>query len=125
MRLIELDPRWLLNDAGERIGFSFRSPTRSDYRQTCFVAPTPRRTQFEAFWRELGLQNASEDERDRAVTRPNTFQPCKPEAKWEIAGGIAAASFDTLSVTPSLDGSAAGNWHGHITNGEIVGGLNG
>ena len=37
--------------------------------------------------------------------------------------GIDVATFETMTVTPSLDGSAAGNWHGFITNGEIVGGI--
>lgn len=54
--------------------------------------------------------------------RPD-IQGCSAGTKWNIAGGIEAASFDTLTVTPSLDGSAGGNWHGFITNGEIVGGL--
>jgi hypothetical protein len=47
-------------------------------------------------------------------------QPCNPDAHWQVAGGLEAADFATLTVTPSLDGSAAGNWHGFITNGEIV-----
>lgn len=44
--------------------------------------------------------------------------PCKPEFAWKFVGH----DFATISVTPSLDASAAGDWHGHITNGEIVGG---
>jgi hypothetical protein len=50
-------------------------------------------------------------------------QGCSQGTNWQIAGGIDAADFATLTVTPSLDGSAGGNWHGHITNGQIVGGL--
>jgi hypothetical protein len=43
--------------------------------------------------------------------------------EWQIAGGIENASFQTMTLTPSLDGSPAGNWHGFITNGHIVGGI--
>lgn len=121
MRLVDLDPRWLLNDASERVGFYFLSPTNRTYRQSCFFAPTPTREQFRSFWREQGLLSADEDTRDLA--RP-MIQGCKPETKWTVAGGVDDATFETISVTPSLDGSAGGLWHGHITNGEIVGGLN-
>lgn len=42
-----------------------------------------------------------------------------PDHCWQYAGD----DFTTMSVTPSIDASASGDWHGHITNGEIVGGL--
>jgi hypothetical protein len=50
-------------------------------------------------------------------------QGCLPDLAWTVAGGIDTATFETMTVTPSLDGSKGGLWHGHITNGEIVGGL--
>jgi len=34
---------------------------------------------------------------------------------WSIAGILPAE----LTVTPSIDASASGHWHGRITNGEI------
>jgi hypothetical protein len=42
---------------------------------------------------------------------------------WTVAGGIENASFEMMTVMPSIDGSAGGLWHGFITNGEIVGGF--
>ncbi len=45
---------------------------------------------------------------------------CKPEMAWTFQSG---ADFATMTVTPSLDASAAGHWHGHVTSGEIVGGI--
>lgn len=51
------------------------------------------------------------------------WQPCNPNCNWTVAGGIENASFDSMSVTPSLDGSAGGLWHGFITAGQIVGGI--
>lgn len=125
MRLVDLDPRWLLKD-GVRIGLIFISPcqrTRYDgtknpvpWRQTCFAVPTQHGDQ------ETSINAAMADLADG----DGDFmwaQHCNPEVGWSITGGIEGASFETLTVTPSLDGSRAGFWHGFITNGEIVGGI--
>lgn len=118
MKLTELDPRWLLKD-GRRIGFTFITPkqrVRSDgtvdprvERQSCFAEQTPMRTQFALF--------------DDLYSEYEIVQPCRQDFAWTIAGGIESADFATITVTPSLDGSAGGLWHGNITHGEIVGGL--
>lgn len=115
MKLADLDPRWLMLD-GRRIGFCFVSPTQplrpdgtanpTRYRQTCFAAPTPRRVQRELFEAMFGDDDF-------------TVQGCNPQCGWTIAGGIEAADFATMTVTPSLDGSPGGLWHGYITNGEV------
>jgi hypothetical protein len=114
MRLTDLEPRWLLKD-GIRVGFIFRSPTRQTCWQSCFQNPPPRREQWALFSAALGTPDESDPRHD--------VQGCKPEAHWTITPDIAVADFASLSVQPSLDGSAGGNWHGHIINGEIVGGL--
>ena len=108
MRLVDLGPQWVLRD-GQRIGFIFKCPTRPDQWQSCYEN-TPSRDE------QMDLHEA-------LVGEKSIVQCCNPSEHWSIAGGIAAASFDTMTVTPSLDGSKGGNWHGHITNGEIVGGL--
>src|SRR5206468_3026454 len=107
MRLVDLDPKWLLVD-GRRVGFVFRSPTRRDWWQSCFAEATPIGEQLDLFEAQLG---------DAMV------QPCKPSFVWTIVDGIAAADFATITVDPSLDGSPGGLWHGHVKRGEIVGGL--
>ncbi|MEA3537576.1 MAG: hypothetical protein U9R73_00430 [Pseudomonadota bacterium] len=107
MRLIDLDPRWIM-DGDHRIGFVFRSPIRRDEWQSCFPNPPSVGEQIDHFERILADDIA---------------QPCRVGAHWTIVGGIEAATFETMTVTPSLDGSAGGLWHGHITNGEIVGGI--
>jgi hypothetical protein len=38
------------------------------------------------------------------------------ERVWTVAGG---ASFSDVTLTPSVDASQAGHWHGFITDGEI------
>jgi hypothetical protein len=49
--------------------------------------------------------------------------PPKPEIAWTITGtrpsDPSEAFPDNLTVTPSIDASASGHWHGFITNGEI------
>lgn len=44
---------------------------------------------------------------------------CRAEMAW----GFNSNDFATMSVTPSLDASASGHWHGYITNGLIEGGI--
>lgn len=108
MRLVDLDPRWIMRD-GERIGFTFVSPTDSKCRQSCFIDPPKISEQVDLF--------------DALHGEDAIVQPCRHGAHWQIAGGIAAATFDCMTVTPSLDGGPGGLWHGHITNGEILGGI--
>lgn len=116
MRLTDLDPRWLLKD-GRRVGFVFISPTQDrparhdgskspPWRQSCFPQPTPHDVQ-RAIFEEMFADDDF------------TIQGCNPACGWKIEGGIENATFETMTVTPSLDGSAGGLWHGFITNGEI------
>lgn len=117
MKLTELEPRWLIKE-GQRVGFIFRSPTRQQCWQSCFVASPPRREQRALFAETL----EPGDHDDSEYGRPDV-QGCSEGTHWTIVGGIDQADFASISVTPSLDGSAGGNWHGFITNGEIVGGI--
>lgn len=103
MRLTDLEPRWL-DIYGTRIGFMFRSPAKPDFWQTCMFAPTAHRVQRDA----LMLAGFDEDARHKV-------QHCNPSCSWTAT----TDDFATMSVTPSLDGSAGGLWHGFITEGEI------
>lgn len=107
MRLVDLDPQWILHD-GKRIGFTFVSPTDTSFRQSCFLASPSNRKQWELF----------ADHGDGLEV-----QGCTPGTHWIIDGGIDSATFETMTVTPSIDGSPGGLWHGFVTNGEIVGGM--
>jgi hypothetical protein len=100
MKLLDLDPKWIMKD-GRRVGFTFVSPADPKWRQSCFAIPSPStRDQWELF-------------------DTDHVQSCKPGIAWSIAGGIEAADFATLTVMPSIDGSAGGLWHGFITSGEM------
>jgi len=116
MRLVDLDPHWIMQD-GKRIGFTFVGPKHRDprNRQSCFVESPDSRTQNILFGKMYGA-----DPDDGEQSGPIITQGCKKGTRWTIEGGIDNASFENISVTPSIDGSAGGNWHGHITNGEIV-----
>jgi hypothetical protein len=117
MRLIDLDPRWLVKN-GQRVGFVFMSPTLGDDMwMACFENPPERREQWALY------RAAFPEDYRNAKGFALMVQGMRPTSHWQIAGGIEAANFETMTVTPSLDGSPAGNWHGFITNGEIVGGL--
>jgi hypothetical protein len=119
VRLTELDPQWLNDDAGRRIGFVFLCPTRAhngkcpNY-QSCFFSPTPAPVQRAAVER-AGL--------DWYGGQQSIVQLCKEECGWISSVPVEQATFETMTVSPSIDGSAGGNWHGYITNGQIVGGI--
>lgn len=40
--------------------------------------------------------------------------PCNPNFCWSISG-----DFSNMTITPSVDASKSGHWHGFITNGEV------
>lgn len=103
MRLVDLDPHWIMKD-GLRVGFTFLSPSgkqgNTHWRQSCFIVAMPSDAQDEL----LG---------------ESRVQHCKPACAWTVTGGIENATFETMTVTPSIDGIAGGLWHGFITNGDI------
>jgi hypothetical protein len=114
MRLADLDPRWLLRGE-ERCGLIFRCPHCRNVWLTCFFATLPREEQF-----RIWGNNGGELDEDGWPEKGDTVVFCSPKAKWSI---IAGSTFEDLSVTPSVDASASGHWHGHLTAGAITGGL--
>lgn len=107
MRVTDLDPRWLTKD-GKGVGVVFRNPVRAKWWTSCFFQPTPEPEQETLIEAALGPDA--------------NYQGCNPACGWTVAGDAEAATFEALSITPSLDGGPH-FWHGHVTNGEIVGGL--
>lgn len=114
MRLTDLEPRWLERD-GRRVGFALRCPHCRTTWLTCTLAPTSTREQMRTI-AAAGLPHYVDDDGPWA---PEVVS-CNPVAGWTI---VAGATFDDMTVTPSLDASAAGHWHGCIQAGEIVGGI--
>ena len=99
MRLTDLNPRWvgIHNWSCESIyliGLSFDSPTTRKRLAVLFTpAIDPDALAAKYQWGEFSA-----------------------EKRWARTGD----TFETLTLTPSLDFSAAGEWHGHITAGEVT-----
>jgi hypothetical protein len=98
MRLVELNPRWYVLEAGgPRVGLTFDCPH-------C------RQTRLGVTFHHLGRE-AIEDEYIHAHHGgiPN-------EHVWNLD---SAEEFESLTLRPSIDASGVGHWHGFITAGEI------
>lgn len=102
MRLTDLSPRWIYKT---KI-FAFLCPHCRTTWLTCKRVEMSGGQQREIIGAAFG-----EDLQGEVVA-------CKPAVAWRFSG----LDFGTMSVTPSLDASPAGHWHGHITDGAIVGG---
>ena len=118
MRLADLNPRWFSQGADRRgQGLTFDCPhcvaARAEHPTRLGVAFVPTldggapiglnpKQLWPALWPE------SESDGPKTTTVP-------PGIHWQRAGD----TFDTLTLSPSVDASASGHWHGFIVNGEI------
>ena len=98
MRLIDLEPSWLSKDV-----FIFRNPTGGKDWLTCKRVEIRLRDQYKLIYED----NSRFIEETVVMTRP--------EFAWKFEG----SDFNIMTVSPSIDASASGNWHGFIVNGEI------
>lgn len=96
MRLVDLNPSWFaLESGGPVVGLSFECPHCRTMR--------------------LGIalhhkgSEAMEDEYIMARS-PGT------KHIWDFSG----SDFNDISLSPSVDASEFGHWHGHIKNGEVT-----
>ncbi len=107
MKLLELDPRWLIWQ-GRRVGMMLRCPHCRKTWLSCFFEKMPvlcgEPNQFSLFKKAI----------DPGENAHNVV-PCRKDFAWTRVGD----DFATMSITPSLDASASGHWHGFITAGEI------
>lgn len=98
MRMSQLSPRWVHIDM-----FIFLCPHCQKVWLSCKRVVMSRSQQYDIF-EVLGLHGA--------------VVPCKPEFSWQMKGSFEN---DNFTVSPSLDASASGHWHGHIKNGQVTG----
>lgn len=118
-KLLEFEPRWIERQ-GERIGIAF-------------LCPCCRNAVLTAYWNTPPfIAGDSEDAQLGLVTKlmqnwgpayvgfinRNGYDivPCKRGYNWTLTGD----NFETMTLTPSIDASAASHWHGSVINGEIV-----
>lgn len=98
MKLNELAPRYFVSSlSGHPIGITFGCPHCHETGQRLAIA--------------IHIDGTGID--------PDPLNPQQfptDERIWTVAGGD---SFDNLSLSPSIDASASGHWHGYITGGEI------
>lgn len=97
VKLTELEPRWI--QMGKDFGFHCLIGIS-------FLCPCCRKQRLAVMFKE------HIDPENNAWRIPWQW----PEGKtWARQGN----SFETLSLSPSIDASASGHWHGFITNGEL------
>jgi hypothetical protein len=118
MRLTDLSPKWLLAD-GRRMGIVLRCPHCPDSGTwlSCFFVPMPHIAGEDYHECQYALFRTVLDE---DITESHDIVPCKQNYAWTCIPPVDQATFESMSVQPSLDASASGHWHGHITNGMIV-----
>lgn len=96
MRLVDLEPRW----TAAKTTFRYAEDRRG--MGVSFLCPHCRSTRLAVFFKNP----------------IDGHEPAEGELLWDRAGD----TFDTLSLSPSIDAGAIQfkqHWHGHITNGEI------
>lgn len=94
MRLVELNPRWYTMDGSpDLVGVTFDCPCCRKIR--------------------LGVLFKEEIDRDGL---PNDTHWTRAGTKWHREGEI----FEDLTLSPSIDASHFGHWHGNVTKGAIA-----
>lgn len=96
MKLTDLEPQWLTPDM-----FMFKSPSGKGDWLTCKRVPMSFKEQYDTIY---------------PLHKGKIVVQTVPEMAWKFEGN----DFNTLTVSPSIDASRSGNWHGFIRNGEIV-----
>lgn len=104
VKLTELDPRWLTPDV-----FIFRNPTGGNDWLTCKRVAMSMKDQQRLIYGDHMDPSTKTEWVGKCVVMTN------PDCAWKFDGN----DFETMTVTPSVDASASGNWHGFITAGEI------
>jgi hypothetical protein len=99
MRLLDLNPRWfVLEEGGPIVGLGFQCPH-------CLIQ------RLSVLFHHSGASAAGEDQYIRAH-----HGGAADRFIWDLPG---QQDFETLTLTPSIDASKSGHWHGFITGGEI------
>lgn len=102
MRLNELNPRYIMRGE-EKVGFLFLCPHCKVTTIFCTIVGLSSKQQMTLMHEQF----------------PNNHGDVIL-AKSGLAWAADSQDFNSMSVTPSIDSSAAGHWHGFITKGQIV-----
>lgn len=124
MKLVDLKPKWM-RIHGEAVAIIFLCPRCVSRGAGC---ERKRLTWLTCTFKALGNREQRDMIAAIIVSEPADFAATGTE-EHDVVGCKTLAwkrstkLLETISITPSLDASKAGHWHGHITNGEIMGGL--
>lgn len=103
MRLADLNPRWFTyGNSPDIVGVTFDCP--------CCTPNGKPNSLGQNYRPRLGVLFVEEIDRDGLS---NEIHWTRAGRKWNRTG----ETFDTLTLTPSIDASNFGHWHGVITNG--------
>jgi hypothetical protein len=130
MRLLDLEPRWLEFD-GQKVAIMFFCPhcaANRDTWLTCFFKPSGDLPRIPSDHPIEGLRGCGGSrllvyEALRQIQHPDPIEGCYHNVvmcKKSIAWNRVGDDFATMSITPSIDASASGHWHGFVTNGDIA-----
>jgi len=97
MRLVELNPRWFTTDDLKKVGLTFDCPHCLTQR-------------LGVVFHHAGRQQIE----DAAILAVHGATDANHI--WTLSSD---EDFDSLTLSPSIDASASGHWHGFITQGEI------
>jgi hypothetical protein len=123
VRLTELEPKWWAEPGRRGQGVVFRCPhCRGGFICVPFANPldggapwdvgTEQRRPISKLW-DLLYGGLEEPRGDGVIAKGTWVIP--PGCLWQRAGD----TFETLTLSPSVDASRAGCWHGFLTAGEI------
>jgi hypothetical protein len=112
MRLLDLAPRWI-EYQGRKVGMLLLCP---------HCQAQGKKQWLSCFFEKFEVLNGGNEPNQYAFFEKtidpgddvDEVVPCDKTAKWTRTSD----DFATMSVTPSLDASASGHWHGSITNGQ-------
>lgn len=104
MKLVELEPRFIvLYEGGDYVGMTFRCP---------HCPPGERgETTYLGIWFSEPIDANNHPD----IDWPQYMLAHPDHHYWQRHGDL----FSSLTVTPSIDASGVGHWHGFITDGEI------
>ncbi len=113
MKLLDLDPRWFdVPGVGtNKDGVTFLCPCATCQNGT----PVRLAVQFKNPVGGSDAVTMSAKEVIRHVHELRTFDVPPKGPVWERTG----ETFEQMTLSPSVDASASGHWHGYITKGEI------
>ena len=118
MRLLDLDPLWCSD---------FGAPAHAKQGVT-FLCPHCRKIRL-GVWFDVPIHGSPpiNIEKERSARLDCDHPEHQPELAEVHFGGKhwhrEGDSFENLTLTPSLDCSHFGHWHGNVVNGQIVGGV--